>query len=99
MSDAPSNGQSSRTPAKPVRILHLEDSAFDAELVQELLEDDGLVCEISRVLDRSNFEAILVDRQFDLIICDHGLPGYNGFAALEFAQTKQPNTPTIMLSG
>jgi PAS domain S-box-containing protein len=82
-----------------VRILHLEDSPFDAELVQQILHDDGLAYDVAHVPNRAAFEALIEKQRFDLIICDHGLPGYDGFAALQFARSKQPETPIIMLSG
>ena len=33
----------------PLRILHLEDDAADAELVQGVLEAGGIACEVTRV--------------------------------------------------
>jgi CheY-like chemotaxis protein len=43
----------------PVRILLLEDSIQDAELIQELLEADHFVCEVTRVQTRAEFLAAL----------------------------------------
>jgi two-component system, cell cycle sensor histidine kinase and response regulator CckA len=82
-----------------IDILHLEDSNADADLVARTVKRDGLRCQITRVSDRSQFEAQVAGRPFDLILSDHGIPGYDGFAALRFAQQTQPSTPVIMLSG
>ena len=82
-----------------VRILHLEDSPLDAELVQSILEHDGLTCDVTVVPTRSSFEAALGLKPFDLVICDHGIPGYDGFTALRLARKVQPEAPVIMLSG
>jgi two-component system cell cycle sensor histidine kinase/response regulator CckA len=83
-----------------IRILHLDDSPADAELVRNRVQKEGLRCSITQVSNRSSFEAALVARQpFDLILSDHSIPGYDGFTALRFAQEIQPLTPVIMLSG
>jgi CheY-like chemotaxis protein len=42
-----------------IRILHLEDDAADAELVQETLESAGLACQINCVQTGEEFGAAL----------------------------------------
>jgi two-component system cell cycle sensor histidine kinase/response regulator CckA len=82
-----------------IRILHLDDSAADAELVRNRMEKDGLQCDITLVSNRLSFEAEVARQPFDLILSDHSIPGYDGFSALRCAQGIQPLTPVIMLSG
>jgi two-component system cell cycle sensor histidine kinase/response regulator CckA len=82
-----------------VRILHLEYSADDACLIHRVIEQEGLSCAITLASSRSKFEAVLKERRFDLILCDHRIPGYGGFAALKFARQNQPHIPVIILSG
>ena len=84
---------------RPARVLHLEDSALDAELVSEYLAGDGLHCEIERVWARAEFTAALRDHRFDLIVADHQLPGFDGDAALDIARDVAPGTPFIFVSG
>ena len=43
------------TNESPLPILMLEDNPTDAELAQELLEADQLVCEVTRVQTRAEF--------------------------------------------
>src|SRR5687767_9248829 len=64
-----------------LRILHLEDSVQDSELVAEMLREAGLLCEITCARTRQAFEMSLAGQSFDLILCDYGLPGYDGFSA------------------
>jgi two-component system, cell cycle sensor histidine kinase and response regulator CckA len=85
--------------AKCIRILHLDDSAADAELVRTRVQGEGLRCNVTLVSDRSRFESALARETFDLILSDHSIPGYDGFSALRCAQDLQPLTPVIMLSG
>jgi signal transduction histidine kinase/CheY-like chemotaxis protein len=83
----------------PIRILLLEDSATDAELIQELLEADHLVCEVTRVQTRTDFMAALEDGAIDLVIADYKLPSYDGLSALKHTQSARPDLPFIFVSG
>jgi len=85
--------------ANRVRILHLEDSAADAALILDLLDDRDLPCAITHALHRGEFETAIEREHFDIILVDNHLPGYSGFAALEFAKKHQPQVPVIILSG
>jgi formate hydrogenlyase transcriptional activator len=87
------------TPGSPLQILLLEDDARDAELVQELLEIEGLVCEITRVEDRAAFLAALERSAFHLILADYTLPSFDGLSALRLALDARPDTPFIFVSG
>src|SRR5689334_248298 len=81
------------------RILHLEDSAIDAELVAAHLARSGLACTIRLVADRAVYAAALSDEAFDLILADYVLPGFDGLEALALARELAPNTPFIFVSG
>jgi len=83
----------------PLRVLHLEDSPLDAQLVQSTLEAGGADYEVTHVKNRKEFEAALGRESFDVILCDYVLPGYDGLSALEFARKAAPGIPFILLSG
>jgi PAS domain S-box-containing protein len=80
-------------------ILHLEDDNADAELLKVTLADGNLDSAITRVETRPEFEKALANGQFDLIISDYTLPGFDGLSALDMAVTKLPDTPFIFSSG
>jgi len=82
-----------------LRILHLEDSAADAELIRSLLRANSLECEITRVDTRQGFEAALAAGNFHVILSDFTLPGYDGMAALEKARALCPDVPFLFVSG
>jgi PAS domain S-box-containing protein len=83
----------------PLRILLLEDDALDAELIQELLEADHFVCEISRTQTRAEFVAALEEVETDLILADYTLPSFDGLSALMLASSARPDLPFIFVSG
>ncbi|MGN2251777.1 PAS domain-containing protein [Frateuria sp. GZRe12] len=85
-------------PASCIRILLLEDSALDAELVTSQLGAAGLRYTLHRVWNREQFLQALDDRP-DVILADHVLPQFDGDSALALAQERTPETPFIFVSG
>lgn len=85
---------------EPLRILHIEDDAADAELIASALESGGISCKIDRIETRKAFlDAILSDMPYDLILSDYVLPSFDGMTALLLALDNCPDVPFILLSG
>jgi two-component system cell cycle sensor histidine kinase/response regulator CckA len=82
-----------------LRILHLEDSDFDAELIQATLLSDGLRAEIQRAQTRDEFERSIDDGGMDLILADCSLPSFDGMTALQIAKERCSEVPFIFVSG
>jgi two-component system cell cycle sensor histidine kinase/response regulator CckA len=80
-------------------ILHLEDDAADAELVQGILESAGLACQITRVQTGEEYGEALRRGGFDVILADFRLPGYDGMSALRLVQELGLDIPFIFVSG
>jgi len=87
------------TERRAIRVLLLEDSDFDADLIQENLADSGGPLDVVRTVGRQDFETALRGGGFDLILCDYSLPGFDGLAALEMAGDLAPGIPFIFVSG
>ena len=83
----------------PLRILYLEDDPQDAELVQAMLEAEGVVCLVTRVETQADFLASLQQDGFDLILADYSLPSFDGISALKLAVDRRPEMPFIFVSG
>jgi signal transduction histidine kinase len=82
-----------------LRVLHLEDSAIDAELVREMLATNGLVAQVERVETRDEYVAALRHGCFDLILADYSLPAFDGMSALELAREQCPDVPFLFVTG
>jgi signal transduction histidine kinase len=83
----------------PLRILHLEDSPDDADLIQHALESGGIGGVISRVQSRGEFTTALRQREFDLVMADFSLPGFDGLSALKLVRQLSADLPVILVSG
>ena len=83
----------------PLRILLLEDDPTDAVLVQELLDANNIVCEVTRAETRAEYLSGLEDPAINLILADYKLPSFDGLSALKLAQSKRPGLPFIFVSG
>jgi signal transduction histidine kinase/predicted enzyme related to lactoylglutathione lyase/FixJ family two-component response regulator len=84
---------------EPLRILHLEDSADDAELIRAALSRQGLASDICVAASRDQFLQALNSTRFDLILSDSSVPGFSGQAALDVIQRQCPGVPFIFVSG
>jgi PAS domain S-box-containing protein len=83
----------------PLRILSVEDDPKDTELIQDLLETEGIVCEITRVDTEAALLASIEQGGLDLILADYSLPLFDGISALKFAMKACPDVPFIFVSG
>jgi len=82
----------------PLRILLLEDSAADAELITHELERAGIACVTQRVDTEGTFVHALRSFEPDIILFDHGLARYDAMAALRAARAERPATPIIVVT-
>ena len=82
-----------------MRILHLEDSDLDAELIEAELDNLGHPVVIERIITRDAFAAAAVPGRYDLILADYVLPTFDGVSALGIARRQCPDTPFIFCSG
>jgi PAS domain S-box-containing protein len=83
----------------PLRILSIEDDPKDAKLIQDLLETEDIVCEVTRVDTQAALMASLKQGGIDLILADYTLPSFDGISALKLAMKACPEVPFIFVSG
>ena len=84
---------------RPVSILIVEDSEDDAQLVKRELQKQGFSPEIARVDSGPLLRSALVERDWDVVISDHTMPGFSGDEALNLVRNFDPDLPFIVVSG
>lgn len=81
-----------------VRILQVEDNAFDAELVLGELEQDGIEFEVRLVDHEEAYVAALDGFQPDIVLSDLSLPVFSGERALQILRDRSTDIPFIFIS-
>lgn len=80
-------------------LLHIEDNHLDHDLIVEFIRSKGLLFEVETVSTQRDLVQKLITNQYDLVLCDYTLPGYDGLSALEDVKKIQPDVPFIFVSG
>jgi PAS domain S-box-containing protein len=85
--------------AKPLRVLIVEDSENDAELLVSDLEHRGYDVIHERVQTAGEMRAALERTRWDVVLSDYSMPTFNGMAALDVLTATGQDLPFIMVSG
>jgi signal transduction histidine kinase/FixJ family two-component response regulator len=82
-----------------LRVLIVDDSRNDAELVALELRRHGYEPSYERVDTSDDMVAALAQRNWQLVISDYSMPSFNGLAALKRLQDSGLDIPFILVSG
>ncbi|RNF86126.1 EAL domain-containing protein [Montanilutibacter psychrotolerans] len=83
----------------PLKVLLVEDSPADAELVLRALRELARPIEHRRVANKAGLEAALAEFLPDIVLSDFSMPGFGGSDALQIAQLHAPSIPFLFVSG
>jgi PAS domain S-box-containing protein len=83
---------------RALRILLVEDSSADAEVVLRALAQSGLEVEAERVQTEKDLVAAL-DRDFDVVLSDHRLRQLTAARALALHKARAGEVPFLVVSG
>ncbi len=83
----------------PLRALFVEDSETDTSLAVRLLEKHGYHLDWKRVETAAQLRNALSEPDWDVIISDFSLPGFNATAALEILKESGKDIPFLVMSG
>jgi two-component system cell cycle sensor histidine kinase/response regulator CckA len=84
---------------QPLRLLMVEDSEDDAQLIVCRLRQDGYDLAYERVETADALRAALARQTWDLILSDYAMPHFSGLAALTVLQESGLDLPFIVVSG
>ena len=82
-----------------LKILMLEDSSTDAELIQRMLRKEWAQCAFTVASSKQAFIKQLKDFAPDLVLADNALPGFSAAEALELLQSAARPVPFILVTG
>jgi CheY-like chemotaxis protein len=83
----------------PLRTLLVEDSEDDGLLLEHRLREHGFEPQTARVWTAAALGAALGRQDWDIVLCDFMLPGFDAYRALEIVQGSGRSVPVIVVSG
>jgi len=87
------------TPPQELRILMLEDTPSDAQLMEHELRKEGIAFTVRRVTTSAAFDQALREFHPDIILSDYNLPAFTGLDALRMVRLDHPDLPVVMVTG
>jgi CheY-like chemotaxis protein len=84
---------------KKLKILMLEDNQDDVLLIEHVLRKNKLPFIHTSVDTRDEFREAIQQFQPDVILSDHGMPGFNSREALKICLAERPSAPFILVTG
>ncbi len=82
-----------------LKILLVEDSSADADLLIRFLKKENIDFSYLRVWNKDAFINALKENDTDLIIADHTLPQFSGIEAFRIVKDEHKNIPFILITG
>jgi hypothetical protein len=84
---------------RPLRVLVVDDSADDAELIVAELQRGGYDVSSERVQTAGGMREALERLRWDMVVSDYDMPTFSGPAALEVLKATGQDLPFIIVSG
>jgi len=82
-----------------LKILLVEDSETDADLLIRFLNREKINFKHSRVWNKDAFLTAINENEYDLIIADQSLPQFSGMEAFRISKNAKKNIPFILVTG
>jgi CheY-like chemotaxis protein len=84
---------------KPIKVLLVEDSTVDAELIVLALSQHGFAVEWDQVSTAPSLQTALLEKCWDIVLADDAMPEFDGLTALAMIQAMDADLPFILVSG
>jgi len=85
--------------AVPLRLLIVEHSPEDVELVLLTLKESGVAIDHTLVQTRDEFRQALQSEEYDAVLCDYRLPSWSGLDALQELRESGKDIPFLLITG
>jgi two-component system chemotaxis response regulator CheB len=86
------------TSASPIRVVVIDDSAYNRQTIATMLESDPGIQVVGRAADGDDGLKLVLRIQPDLVTLDLEMPRMDGFTFLRILMSRRP-TPVIVVSG
>ena len=83
----------------PIRIIYIDDSPFDRELVRDALEREQSGFQLTLATTQHELKNYLTNSEFDLVLSDFNIAGFEGLEVIELVNEFQPNLPVVIVTG
>jgi PAS domain S-box-containing protein len=85
--------------SEPIHILYVDDYPLDRELVRDALEKERGGFRVTEATSRADFETRLAEGDYDLVLSDFNILGFEGLHVLDAVRAKNPRVPVIIVTG
>src|SRR5438445_12023914 len=99
MATQPARTHAGISPPIKLRVLLVEDSPSDVELVLLTLRKDGFEVSGDVAQTAEEFGARIHSANYDLIMADYNLPQWSGMGGLEILRRENLDVPLIVVTG
>ncbi len=82
-----------------INLLLIEDSESDMVLITEYLRTDGFDVNCEMICSEAALKRELADNRWDVVVCDHFMPGFSSSRALEVLHESGQEIPLLVVSG
>lgn len=82
----------------PIRVLIVEDSRDDADLMIRCLRKGGFKPKAKRVESANGLSSAIRDDAWDIVLCDHNMPGFDSVQALKILNKAESKIPFLLIS-
>ena len=80
-------------------VLYVDDSPLDRQLVKDALEREHGGFSVTEAGSREEFEALLEEGEYDLVLSDFNILGFEGLQVLDLVQSRRPGIPVVIVTG
>lgn len=82
-----------------IRVLYIDDSPYDQQLISDSLLNESDNYQLVATNNRESFEQHLNMQDFDIVLSDFNILGFDGLQVLEIVKQKDPAMPVIIVTG